>query len=49
MTSINKKRKAKNSYIHNGYEKGDGKCKRLFYYTARQRKKENRRVSDEKY
>ena len=39
MTSQNKKRKAKNSYITNGGEKLDGKTKRIMYYTKRQRKK----------
>ena len=39
MTSENKKRKAKNSYFHNGGEKYDGKLKRLMYFTKRQRNK----------
>lgn len=38
MTSVNKKHKARNSYLHNGGEKLDGKHKRLMYYTKRQRK-----------
>lgn len=37
MCSLNKKRKAKNSYMRNGGEKIDGKMKRLFYFTKRQR------------
>lgn len=39
MTSVSKKKKAKNSYMMNGGEKNDGKFKRLFYYTKRDRKK----------
>lgn len=39
MASENKKRKAKNSYLSNGGEKLDGKFKRLFYYTKRERNK----------
>ena len=39
MASQNKKRKAKNSYIHNGGDKLDGKIKRVMYFTKRQRKK----------
>lgn len=37
MTSENKKRKAKNSYMTNGGEKLDGKFKRIMYFTKRQR------------
>lgn len=39
MTSENKKRKAKNSYINNGGEKDDIKLKRLSYYNKRKRNK----------
>lgn len=39
MASENKKRKAKNSYLHNGADKLDGKLKREMYFTKRQRKK----------
>ena len=39
MTSENKKRKAKNSYLHNGGENHDGKLKRFMYFTKRQRNK----------
>ena len=39
MTSENKKRKAKNSYLHNGGEKYNGKLKRFMYFTKRQRNK----------
>ena len=46
MTSQNKKRKAKNSYIHNGGEKIDEKNKRIMYYTKRQRKKLKEMESD---
>lgn len=41
MTSENKKRKAKNSYIWKGAEKYGierWKCKRIAYYTKRDRK-----------
>lgn len=37
MASQNKKNKAKNSYLINGGEKEDGRMKRVFYYTKRQR------------
>ena len=39
MASENKKRKAKNSYLHNGGEKLDGKLKRSMYFTKRHRNK----------
>ena len=39
MASQNKKRKAKNSYLHNGGDKFDMKMKRVMYFTKRQRKK----------
>lgn len=39
MASENKKRKAKNSYLHNGGDKSDYKLKRIMYYTKRQRNK----------
>lgn len=41
MASENKKRKAKNSYLHNGADKEDGKSKRILYFTKRMRKKNN--------
>ncbi len=37
MSSENKKRKAKNSYMINGGEKEDSKMKRVMYFTKRQR------------
>jgi len=40
MTSENKKRKAKNSYLHNGADKLDGKLKGIMYFTKRQRNKD---------
>ena len=46
MASQNKKRKAKNSYIHNGEDKFDGKIKRVMYFTKRQRKKLKEMESD---
>lgn len=39
MSSENKKRKAKNSYLHNGADKKDSKLKRIIYFTKRQRNK----------
>ena len=46
MASQNKKRKAKNSYLHNGGDKLDGKMKRVMYFTKRQRKKLKEMESD---
>lgn len=43
MSSENKKRKAKNSYLHNGGDKCDMKMKRIMYFSKRQREK-NRRI-----
>lgn len=40
MASKSKKRKAKNSYLHNGADKHDGKLKRIMYFTKRQRNKD---------
>ena len=38
MTSISKKKKAKNSFIYNGGEKNNGmKLKRIQYYTKQDR------------
>lgn len=45
MASENKKRKAKNSYLHNGADKIDGKLKRVMYFTKRQRNK-NKIIND---
>lgn len=39
MASENKKRKAKNSYLHNGGDRLDLKMKRIAYYTKRDRNK----------
>ena len=38
MTSQNKKKKARNSYLYNGGEKDTIKLKRVKYYNKRQRK-----------
>jgi len=41
MASVNKKKKARNSYIMDGGEKNDvakWKCKRLAYFTKRDRR-----------
>lgn len=46
MASENKKRKAKNSYLHNGADKLDGKLKRTMYFTKRQRNKNNKVSQD---
>ena len=48
MASENKKRKAKNSYLSNGGEKLDGRHKRLFYYTKRNRKSDKQIKEDQK-
>ena len=40
MASESKKRKAKNSYMHNGGEKCDKKMKRIMYFTKRKRKRQ---------
>ena len=46
MASENKKRKAKNSFIHNGAEsQKNHKRKRIWYYTKADRAK-NKEVSD---
>lgn len=45
MASENKKRKAKNSYLSNGGAKVDGRHKRLFYYTKRNRKR-NKQIEE---
>lgn len=37
MSSINKKNKGKNSYLHARGEKCDCKLKRIMYFTKRQR------------
>lgn len=37
MASENKKKKAKNSYLHNGGDKFDMKMKRTMYFTKRKR------------
>lgn len=39
VASENKKKKAKNSYLHNGGDKKDCKMKRIMYFTKRQRNK----------
>lgn len=39
MASLKKKRKAKNSYLSNGWDKHDGKFKKFACFTKRQRKK----------
>ena len=48
MTSLNKKNKAKNSYIINGGEKNKGsRYKRLQYFTKQDRKRLNNGVISE--
>lgn len=46
MASENKKKKAKNSYLHNGADKLDGKIKRTMYFTKRQRNNNNKISQD---
>lgn len=46
MVSENKKRKAKNSYMFNGGEKTDGRMKRIFCYTKRNRNTNKKIVSN---
>lgn len=46
MASENKKKKAKNSYLHNGADKLDDKIKRIMYFTKRQRNKNNKISQD---
>lgn len=46
MASENKKKKAKNSYLHNGTDKLDGKLKRTMHFTKRQRNKNNKILQD---
>lgn len=41
MSSENKRRKAKNSYLYNGGDKNDCKMKWIMYFTKRQRVKNN--------
>ena len=38
MASENKKRKARNSYLHNGTDKKDCRMKRYMYFTKRVQK-----------
>lgn len=50
MSSQSKKNKAKNSFIHNGGEKNsleDWKCRRIAYYTKRDRNKNKEKVRKE--
>lgn len=44
MTSVNKMRKAKNSYCANALKFGKSKLKRLFFFDAAQRKR-NKKVN----
>ena len=50
MASENKKKKAVNSYIHNGGEKlsvEDWKCKRICYFTKRDRNLNKKKAQKE--
>ena len=48
MSSINKKHKAKNSYIYNGGEKPDGmKLKKIQYFTKQDRLRSKNEVRKE--
>lgn len=42
MASENKKRKARNTHLHNGADKMDCKMKKEMYFTKRQRNKSKR-------
>lgn len=46
MASINKKNKARNSYLHNGFDKYDGKFKRYAYFTKRERNKNKKQLKE---
>lgn len=48
MSSENKKRKARNSFMHNGGEKTDTKLKRINYYKKRDRNRIKREQRDER-
>ena len=48
MASINKKNKAKNSYLHNGFDKYDGKFKRYVYFAKRERNKNRKQLNEVK-
>lgn len=39
MASVNKQKKAKNSFCANALKQGLGRLKRIFFYDAAQRKK----------
>lgn len=43
---MNKKRKAKNSYLSNGFDKHDGEMKRYAYFTKRQRNQNKAKAKD---
>lgn len=47
MASLNKKKKAKNSFIYNGAEaQKDVKCKRIWYFTKADRIKNKVKAED---
>lgn len=46
MASENKKRKARNSYLHNGADKKDCRMKHYMYFTKRSRKHCNKITED---
>lgn len=47
MTSINKQKKAKNSFCVNALKQGLGRLKRIFFYDATQRKRDKKIFFDE--
>lgn len=46
MASVNKKKKAKNSYLHNGWDKHDGIFKKYAYFTKRQRNNNKKKIKE---
>ena len=49
MSTENKKRKEKNSYIYNGGDKHDWIMKRFMYFTKRMRNRIKSETKDDKY
>lgn len=47
MTSINKQKKAKNSFCASALKQGLGRLKKIFFYDADQRKRAKKAVFDE--
>ena len=47
MASLNKKKKAKNSYLSNSFDKHDGRLKRYAYFTKRERNKNKKEIKEQ--